>query len=160
MEINLRPGRWLDPTRGSGSPTAGPLRGELLSVEHLEERARALAAGYTLARNPRRGMRPFLPRLKDNARVLRRAYQALAQDVRRGEAVALAAEWLLDNFHLVEAEVREVRKNLPHRYYAELPKLASRELAGVARVHAMALEFVSHSDARFDHHRLTRFVSA
>ncbi len=92
--------------------------------------------------------------------MLRRAYQALAQDVRRGEPVAPAAEWLLDNFYLVDAETREVRKNLPQRYYLELPKLASRERAGMARVHAMAIEFIRHSDARFDLHRLTRFIIA
>ena len=159
MEIDSVFGRWLSKEPPAGS-SAGPLRGELLSVEHLEERARALAASHTPARNPRRHSRPFLPRLVDNARVLRRAYQALAQDVRHGEAVAPAAEWLLDNFHLVEADVREVRKNLPRRYYLELPKLASREQAGMARVHAMALEFIRHSDARFDLHRLTRFIAA
>ncbi|HYM82096.1 MAG TPA: glucoamylase family protein [Candidatus Limnocylindria bacterium] len=152
--------RWRDPSRRSAGSGAGPLRSELLSVEHLEERARVLAASYTLARNPRRRSRRFLPRLHENARVLRHAYRALAQNVRRGEAVAPAAEWLLDNFHLVEAEIHEVRKNLPQRYYLELPKLASRDLAGMARVHAMALEFISHSDARFDLHRLTHFVSA
>jgi len=129
-------------------------------VEHLEERARVLAASYTLARNPRHRPLPFLPRLQENARVLRRSYLILATDVRRGEPVAPAAEWLLDNFHLVEAEILEVRKNLPQRYYLDLPKLAVRELAGMARVHAMALEFIRHSDARFDLHRLTRFVSA
>jgi cellobiose phosphorylase len=129
-------------------------------VEHLEERARALAASYTLARNPRRRPRRFLPRLHENARFLRHAYRALAYDVRRGEAVPPAAEWLLDNFHLVEAEFREVRKDLPQRYYLELPKIAARELAGMARIHAMALEFIRHSDARFDSDRLTRFVSA
>jgi cyclic beta-1,2-glucan synthetase len=137
-----------------------PLRGELLSVEHIEEHARVLAASYTLARRPRRRALRILPRLRDNARVLRDAYQALATDVRRGEPVAPAAEWLLDNFHLVETEILEVRKNLPQRYYRDLPKLALRELAGTARVHAMALEFIRHSDARFDLHRLTHFVSA
>jgi cyclic beta-1,2-glucan synthetase len=129
-------------------------------VEHLEERARVLAASYTLARNPRQSPRRIQPRLHENARVLRGAYQVLATDVRRGEAVAPAAEWLLDNFHLIETEILEVRKNLPQRYYLDLPKLAVRDLAGMARVHAMAFEFIRHSDARFDLHRLTRFVSA
>ena len=138
----------------------GPLRGELLSVEHLEERARVLAAGYTLARNPRHRVCPFLPRLRENARVLRHGYRVLAQDARRGEPVAPAAEWLLDNFHLVEAEIAEVRKNLPQSYYLELPKLASREHQGVARIHAMALDFIRHSDARFDLNRLIRFLSS
>ena len=58
-----------------------PLRAELLSIERLEERARALAASFTLARNPRRNVRPFFARLEDNARVLREAYRLLADDV-------------------------------------------------------------------------------
>src|SRR5882672_2709075 len=153
-------GIWSDAGRRRPGSDTSPLRGELLSVEHLEERARVLAASYTLARNPRQRPLRFAPRLNENARVLRNAYQALATDVRRGEPVAPAAEWLLDNFHLVETEILEVRKNLPQRYYLDLPKLAVRDLAGMARVHAMALEFIRHSDARFDLHRLTRFVSA
>ena len=141
-------------------PDTSPYRSELLSVEHLEERARTLAASYTLARNPRYRAKRFLPRLADNARALRMAYQALATDVRHGSPVAPAAEWLLDNFHLVESEILEIRKNLPQRYYLDLPKLAVRDLAGTARIQAMAVEFIRHSDARFDLHRLTRFVSA
>ena len=86
----------------------GPLRGELLSVEHLEERARVLAASYTLARNPRQSPLRFLPRLQDNARVLRRAYQVLAVDVHHGVPVAPAAEWLLDNFHIVDEQLRQL----------------------------------------------------
>ena len=144
------------------SPPAppGPLRGELLNVERLEEQARALAARHTLARKTRRGAADFLSRLDDNARVLRLTYRALADDVHRGEAVPPAAEWLLDNFHLIEAEVRGVRHDLPARFYLELPKLAPRELAGSARVHAMALDLVRHSDARLDPQRLNRFVVA
>jgi len=138
----------------------GPLRGEMLSVEHLEERARTLAASFTLARDPRRRARAVLPRLADNARFLRRTYQDLVHAVRHGAPVAPAAEWLLDNFHEIEAAIRDVRRNLPARYYLELPKLALREVQGVARIHAMAIHFIRHSDARVDLHRLTRFLNA
>jgi len=79
----------------------------------LEERARALAAEFTLARDPRRGPPLLLRRLTDDARVLRAAYRTLAGDVRRGDAGTPAAEWLLDNFHLVEGELREVRRLAP-----------------------------------------------
>ncbi|HMI31245.1 MAG TPA: DUF3131 domain-containing protein, partial [Candidatus Limnocylindrales bacterium] len=153
-------GKWRDPGHRSPDSDSTPLRAELLSIEHLEECARVLAARYTLSRNPRQRPLRFLPRFQENARVLRSAYRVLAAGVRHGEPVAPAAEWLLDNFHLVENEISEVRKNLPQRYYLELPKLAWRELAGMARIHAMALEFIRHSDARFDLLRLTRFVSA
>ena len=60
-----------------------PLRAELLSLERLEERAKALAASFTLARDPRRKVRAFFGRLDDNARVLRAAYRVLADDVHR-----------------------------------------------------------------------------
>jgi len=139
---------------------SSPLHGELLGVERLEERARTLAAGYTLARNPKRGPPRLLRRLSEHARVLRQAYRILASDVRLGEPIAPAAEWLLDNFHLVEGEMREVRHHLPSRFYRELPKLATRELAGTVRVYAMAVELLRYSDARLDAHRLNRFIHA
>src|SRR3989441_2415844 len=153
-------GNWSDAGRRRPGSDTSPLRGELLSVEHLEERARILAASYTLARNPRQRPLRFAPRLHENARVLRNAYQVLATDVRRGEPVAPAAEWLLDNFHLVETEMGEIRRHLPTRYYRELPKLTTRELAGTARVYAMAVELLRYSDARLDPQRLERFIYA
>ena len=139
---------------------SSPLHGELLGVERLEERARALAAEFTLARHPRRGPLRQLRRLSGDTRALRRAYRVLALDVRRGEPIAPAAEWLLDNFHLVEGELREIRHDLPTRFYRELPKLAIRERAGTTRVYAMAVELLRYSDARLDAHRLNRFVHA
>ncbi len=131
-----------------------------MSIERLEERAKALAASFTLSRDPRRNARPFFSRLHDNARVLREAYRVLADDVHRREFVPPAAEWLLDNFHLIEAEIRGIRHDLPPQYYQQLPKLASREMAGVARVYAMALELIRHTDGRLDRHQLVRFMAA
>ncbi|HWW92982.1 MAG TPA: carbohydrate-binding protein, partial [Vicinamibacteria bacterium] len=137
-----------------------PLRDELLSIERLEERARALAARFTLDPNPRRTSRNVLPRFDDNARVLREAYLSMADDVHRGEFVTPAAEWLLDNFHLVASEVLDVRRNLPPGYYRELPKLALRELVGDARVYALAVELIRHSDSRLDRQQLVRFMNS
>jgi cellobiose phosphorylase len=139
---------------------SSPLHGELLGVERLEERARALAAGFTLSRHTQRSPQRLLRRLADDARVLRHAYRTIAGDVRRGEAITPAAEWLLDNFHLVEGEIREIRHHLPTRYYLELPKLATRELSGTARAYAMAVELLRYSDARLDLERLAKFMNA
>ena len=137
-----------------------PLRGELLSPEGLEECARTLAAGFTLAPASRIGGREVLPRLEGNIRALIAAYRSLADDVHQGVAVSPAAEWLLDNFHLVESEARAVRHDLPVRYYRRLPKLAAREFSGQARIHALAIELIRHGDGRLDEERLTRFIRA
>ncbi|MBK9372535.1 MAG: DUF3131 domain-containing protein [Holophagales bacterium] len=137
-----------------------PLRGELLSLESLEERAKSLAGVFTLARESSRGGYDVLPRLDANLRFLRESYRMLADDVHRGVAVPPAAEWFLDNFHLVESEAHAVRHDLPVRYYRKLPKLAARDFSGKARIHAMALELIRHGDGRLDPERLGRFVHA
>ncbi|MCE7958160.1 MAG: DUF3131 domain-containing protein, partial [Acidobacteria bacterium ACB2] len=137
-----------------------PLRGEVLSLEGLEERAKTLAAVFTLSRDGAGARHDILPRLNANLRFLREAYRLLADDVHRGVAVPPAAEWLLDNFHLVESETQAVRHDLPARYYGKLPRLAGRELSGKARIHAMALELIRHGDGRLDAERLERFVLA
>ncbi len=139
---------------------APALLGEILSLETLEERATALAAHLTLARGSGRRSRAHLVRLEANMERLRSAYLALADDVHRGEPLAPAAEWLLDNFHLLESEARAVRHDLPPRYHRKLPKLASREHAGTTRLYAMAVELIRSGDGRLDLERLTRFLKA
>jgi len=143
------------------APAPDPLpRADLLSLAGLEERAKALAAAFSLAPASRSGGYDALPRLDASSAVLAATYRRLAADVHRGEAVVPAAEWLLDNFHLVEAQTRAVRRDLPLRYYRTLPKLAGREFAGRARIHVLALELIRHSDGRLEAERLTRFMLA
>jgi cyclic beta-1,2-glucan synthetase len=137
-----------------------PFRDELLSIERLEERALALAASFTVDPSPRRRARNIFPRFDDNARVLRNAYRTLADDVRTGQFITAAAEWLLDNFHLVTGEIRDIRQHLPGSYYRQLPTLASREHAGHTRIYAMAVELVRHSDSRIDRQQLAVFVNS
>ncbi|MDI6771404.1 MAG: glucoamylase family protein [bacterium] len=131
-----------------------------MSVEGLDALAKALATRLTPARNSRRGAPRFFSRLDDNDRSLRRTYRTLAADVRSAEALVPAAEWLLDNFHVVEAEILAVRVSLPRSYYLELPKIASGEPGETVRVYAMAVELIRHSEGRLDLQRLTRFVSS
>jgi len=149
--------RWL---RSPSDEAERPLRDELLSIERLDERARALAARFTIAPNPRRRARNLFPRFDDNARVLAQAYRTLSEAVHHGEFITPAAEWLLDNFHLVAGEISNVRESLPLSYYRELPKLALRELAGNARVYSLAIELIRHSDSRLDQDQLVRFLTS
>jgi cyclic beta-1,2-glucan synthetase len=132
--------------------------GEFLPVDRLEEHARSLGAAWTVT--PHGGGRNALSRLRANLPALRRAYRLLASDVRAGEPATPAVEWLLDNFHLVEAEVRGVRHDLPGGYNRELPRLTGPEHGGAARIEALAHELVLRSDARLDAARLETFLTA
>jgi cyclic beta-1,2-glucan glucanotransferase len=107
--------------------------------------------------HPRRG-RHLLPRLVDNGRVLLASYRALAGAIREERAITPAAEWLVDNFHIVDDQLREIREDLPRGYYRELPKLATGFLEGYPRVFGIAWAFVAHTDSRFEPDPLRRFV--
>src|SRR5919197_3300450 len=109
------------------------IRAELFSAERLEQYAATLAAEHQVSARPQRGRR-LLPRLEENARQLVAAYRTLAEAIRRERAISPAAEWFVDNFHIVEDQLREVREDLPVGYYRELPKLLDGELAGYPRI--------------------------
>ena len=140
-------------------PSAQPVRAELYSIDRLEQFAPELAATHRIVPGRQKG-RPVLARLKDNRRALLRTSRLLAEDVRNGQAVSPAAEWLIDNFGLVEEQLREIEEDLPSGFYLELPKLADGEKAGYPRVYSLVWAYVEHTDSRFDLESLTRFVAA
>jgi len=135
------------------------IREELFGAERLEEHAESLAAAQAVTARPA-AERTLAARLKDNEAALLEAYRAIAGAVGEGRAVTPAAEWLLDNYHLVEEQIREIRGDLPPGYYRQLPKLASGPFAGYPRVFGVAWAFVAHTDSRFDPGMLRRFVRA
>src|SRR5206468_10593052 len=98
--------------------------------------------------------------LVDNGRILLASYRAIARAIREERAITAAAEWLVDNFHIVDDQVRQIREDLPHRFYRELPKLAEGHLEGYPRVFGVAWAFVAHTDSHFDPEILRRFVRA
>ncbi len=136
-----------------------PIRGEIFGRERLEQHAESLAAAQRVTARPAAG-RALAPRLRDNGRVLLDAYRAINAAIHENQAITPAAEWLVDNFHVVEEQIREVRDDLPGGFYRQLPKLAEGVLAGYPRVFGLAWEFVAHTDSRFDPHLLCGFVRA
>ncbi|HET9885444.1 MAG TPA: glucoamylase family protein, partial [Candidatus Binatia bacterium] len=136
-----------------------PIRAELFSSERLEQHGESLALAQRVTTTPRRG-RPLLPRVLDNGRVLRESYRTTAQAVREERAITPASEWLVDNYHIVDEQLREIQDDLPSGYYRELPKLAEGHLEGYPRVYGLAWAFVAHTDSRFDPDMLRRFVRA
>ena len=136
-----------------------PIRAELFSIERLEQHAETLAAAQTVTQSLDEG-RPLIPRVLENGRVLLEYYRATAKAISSEQAITPAAEWLVDNFYIVEEQLREIRDDLPQGFYRRLPKLASGPLQGYPRVYGVAWAFVAHTDSRFDPEVLRRFVTA
>ncbi|MCS7776897.1 hypothetical protein N0052_15715 [Pseudomonas aeruginosa] len=136
-----------------------PVREELFGVERLEHHGESLAAAQPVTARPPI-VRPLRRRLADNAAALLTAYRASASELEQGRRVVPAAEWLLDNYHVVEEQIREIRDDLPPGYYRQLPKLASGPFAGYPRVFGLAWAFVAHTDSHLDLELLRRFIAA
>ncbi|HEX8777581.1 MAG TPA: cyclic beta 1-2 glucan synthetase, partial [Rhodanobacter sp.] len=134
------------------------LRAELFNTEQMERHGRALAAQHRLSRG--RHADPLLARLADNEAVLIHACERLTPATRQGRGVTPAGEWLLDNFYLVEEQVRIARRHLPKGYSRELPRLAHGPSAALPRVYDIAQEVIAHGDGRVDIAGLRRFVNA
>jgi cyclic beta-1,2-glucan synthetase len=135
-----------------------PIREELFSVERLEQFAQKLAAEHKLVK--KRGRVRLLPRLEDNGRKLISAYHLIVEAIRNGRAISPAAEWLIDNFHIVEEQLREIREDLPRGYYHELPKLTEGDLKDLPRIYAVAVSLIAHTDSRLDVATMRRFITA
>jgi cyclic beta-1,2-glucan synthetase len=139
---------------GAGEP---PLRAELFGVEQLARHAKALAVSHQVVTRP--GTNRLLARLGQNEEVLRDFNRAsLAVDPSR--RITPAAEWLLDNFYLIEEQIHLARRHLPRGYSRELPRLLNSPSAGLPRVYDIVLELIAHVDAQIDAAPLTAFLAA
>ena len=149
--------------RGSGRPRASvaeepPLRSELFSAEQMEQHGKLLAASHMVALG--RGPDRLLARLAANESALVGVCKVLTLAVAAKRRITPAGEWLLDNFYLIEEQIRTAKRHLPKGYSRELPRLAQGPSAGQPRVYDLALETVAHGDGRVDTESLGRFVAA
>ncbi len=144
---------------GSGKyGDAPPLRAELLSAGQMKQHGRTLAGLHKLS--PGRAPDQLLARLAGNESVLRGVHELMNEAVAAKRQITPAGEWLLDNFYLIEEQIRTAKRHLPKAYSRELPRLASGPSAGLPRVYDIALEIIAHGDGRVDPESLTSFVAA
>ncbi len=146
----------LDPARG---PLERPNRSEIFGPERFAQHGLSLGETHA-ARFAPSGSTAFFPRLRDNIRILREAHHYIGWQAKTGYDVSPAAEWLLDNFHIIEAQLREITDGLPRRYFRDLPVLQDEPLVGLPRVYGVAWAFVAHTDSAFNEELLVHFLKA
>jgi hypothetical protein len=144
-------------TRPRPRASEPPLRAELFSVEQLARHARTLAAEHRAAIRP--GSNRLLARLGTNEQGLR-AFNRATLAVDPSRRITPAAEWLLDNFYLIEEQIQMARRHLPRGYSRELPRLLGGPSAGLPRVYDIVLEMIAHVDAQIDTAPLSAFIAA
>ncbi len=135
-----------------------PLRGEPFSAEHLWTFAEQLATRHVVRRGG--ADRRLVHRFEDNSRFIAAAYRTVIESAQQDEVLAPDAEWLVDNYYIVEEQLREIREDLPRRFYLELPKLTDGPFADFPRVYELAHELVVHTDSSLDEELIGGFIAA
>ncbi|HEV3214187.1 MAG TPA: glucoamylase family protein [Vicinamibacterales bacterium] len=130
-----------------------------LPLEQLESHARELAAEHSITRDggPRKEL---LSRLDRNAERLEHVYRRLSEEGFEQQPETPSEEWLRDNHYVVRAQILEIRRNLPRKYYEELPTIAAGRWRRYPRVYVLARDFVTHTAGRFEQVALGRFADA
>ncbi len=135
-----------------------PLRSELFTLEQLEHHAQQLANSHHIT--DEQLPEQLLKRLSDNEDILFSTIKLLQQNIKEKKSISPAAEWLLDNFYLIEEEILIGKRYLPKGYSKGLPKLSSGKHKGLPRVYDIAIEIISHSDGHVDINSLSSFISS
>ncbi len=156
-------GRWWaalarrDPARKYAGDEL-PLRSELFSADQMKQHGKILAGLHQL--KPGRSQDRLLARLAENEGLLLEVHNLLTDDVKADRRITPAGEWLLDNFFVIEEQIRTATRHLPKGYSRELPRLSKGPSAGLPRVYDIALETISHGDGRVDPESFSSFVAA
>ncbi len=134
------------------------MRAELLSIEQLKRFARELAERHETDFGP--GTNRLLPRLAENTRALREAHDVLVEAQTSGRRMTPPAEWLLDNFYMIEQQIHLARQHLPSTYSRLLPRLTQGPMKGLPRIYALASDLIAHLDGQLDAETSTAFLQA
>jgi len=153
----------IDPFFGSTSAMEEdeqslPLRAEIYTEGQLEQHAKTLSQKHTVVSGNL--SEQLLKRLDENESILLEVHTILTGYVKESNRIAPAAEWLLDNFYLIEEQIYTAKKHLPKGYSKGLPRLMKGASAGLPRVYDIAVEIISHTDGYVNLTSLTGFVKS
>jgi cellobiose phosphorylase len=135
-----------------------PLRAELFSSEQMANYGKKLAGIHKLSTKPSRDH--LLKRLDDNEAVLHMVRKLLTDSIKKQHQLTPAGEWLIDNYYLIEEDIRNAKLHFPKGYSEDLPQLFSEVSISRTRIYDIALKIISHSDGRVDLENLSRFIKA
>ncbi|HUW10246.1 MAG TPA: carbohydrate-binding protein, partial [Anaerolineae bacterium] len=136
-----------DRDRGTGTTSQGAVRGVAIK----------LARSHRVSDHPSRRA-VLLDHSSGLETALKYSYQRLQSEGQ--SASSYGAEWLLDNFYLVQQALRDMRSDMPRRYYRQLPTLDSTPLAGLPRIYDLARSIIAHCDCRLNPAQMMRFLQA
>jgi len=135
------------------------MRDASLTSEELDDHAKRIALEHSISKKKSLLNWP-VPRLNDNYDFILSVYKGLNEDIQKKRPIHASAEWLLDNFYIIEEQVKVLRRELTKKNYLRLPVLQKGPFKGYARIFTIAADLVAHTDGQVDEAILIDYLKA
>ncbi|MEX2632843.1 MAG: glucoamylase family protein [Balneolales bacterium] len=129
------------------------------NINYLKESAIHLAELHATTQ-PTKKIYPVKPILDQSRKVLNDAYRILSGLARDNQDLSPAAEWLIDNFYIIQEQIVEVGVDFPKEFQRNLPSLNSGEHEGLPRVYELVMHFLTHTDNLVDEEVLGHYIKS
>ena len=150
----------LEDLSRSGTDTAAAPQNILPLHTPATELALELAKKLTLSSHPARQF-PLPKQYNAIAHTIRAARRNFEQASRTPQASPTpSAEWLLDNYYIIQQAIQQVKQDMPADFYSRLPKTRLKNEQEMARIYFLARALVSASNSLLDAENLSSFIRA
>ena len=127
------------------------------NIGFLKESALKLAENH-LALDNGKYYKPIKPVLAESKKILEESYRELSTLAKSNKEISPAAEWLIDNFYIIQEQIVQIGIDFPKGYQKSIPLFKKGEFKGLPKVYELVLNLMNHTDNIVDLEVLTQYV--
>ena len=120
-----------------------------LNREQLEKYIEQLSIEQVVGKKSQKYTYP-INQLKEDFYYITKVYELLNENIKNNITIHPAGEWLLDNYYIIEENVKVILNELTLKKYVRLPGVANGKYKGIARIYVFANEIVKYTNNQVD----------
>lgn len=132
------------------------------NLQQIKRYTEEMASDYKAAAAGRRINTRVLkvPKLDKDYQILIQAYQSTNEEVKSRRDIVPAAEWLMDNYYIIEEQYKEIQYNTDKDFYKDLPVLTRGKYSGYPRIYGIAAGMTEYLDGRIEEETIVLFIES
>ena len=135
------------------------ITGTMLEKRQLEIHLEKIASSHNITQKSQKNTYP-IPQMLENFKTIEEVYNLLNEHLKLGINIHPAGEWLLDNFYIIEENIKQIQKELPLNKYTNFVGIANGEYKGFARIYVLASEIVAYTDNKIETENLEDYLKS
>ena len=121
------------------------IKGVSLDKNQLEEYIEKFASDNVLENKSDMDTYP-VPKMMENFDFITKVYNLLNEHIKLKINIHPAGEWLLDNYYIIEENVKIIEKELTKEKYKNLISISNGNYKGYARIYVLAAEILAYTE--------------